>query len=205
MALNYSTFPLFIEPLLRTNLADVITEEHISYIKNLKMSTNRANLISENLYIFEEPELREVKDAVQEALDVYASEIMGISQKLYVTQSWAITNMPEVGMHGHSHANSVVSGTLYYCDMPNPTPRVFFDRFRSYQQLQIIPEPGKVNLYNTLKNVFTPEAYDLILFSSGLLHMVEENQSNEPRHAVAFNSFIKGKLGDYRDVSELVL
>jgi hypothetical protein len=53
--------------------------------------------------------------------------------------------------------------------------------------------------------VFTPEAYDLIMFSSGLLHMVEENQSNEPRHAVAFNSFIKGKLGDYRDVSELVL
>jgi len=26
-----------------------------------------------------------------------------------------------------------------------------------------------------------------------------------PRHSIAFNTFLKGKLGDYRDVSELTL
>src|SRR5437868_11315730 len=137
MALEYNTLPLFVEPLLKTNLGGIITDEHIAYIQNLKMIDNRVNLISENLYIFEEPELSEIKDAVQEALDVFASEVMGISQQLYITQSWALTNMPGVGMHGHAHANSVVSGTLYYCDMPDPAPRVLFDRFRSYQALQI--------------------------------------------------------------------
>ena len=205
MALKHHVYPLFSEPLFRTNLGGVITDEHIAYIRNLKMVPNRENLISENLYIFEEPELAAIRDAAQEALDLYAGHVLGISQKLYITQSWALTNMPGIGMHSHAHANSVVSGTLYYCEMPKPAPKVIFDRHRSYQQLQLVPEPGRVNLYNTLKNAVVPEAYDMVLFSSGMLHMVEENQSNQPRHAIAFNSFVKGKLGDYRDVSELVL
>jgi hypothetical protein len=35
--------------------------------------------------------------------------------------------------------------------------------------------------------------------------MVQVNGSTEPRYSIAFNSFIKGRLGDFRDVSELVL
>lgn len=205
MALQHHVYPLFSEPLFRTNLGHVITEEHIAHIKGLKMVPNQRNLISEDLYIFEAPELAAIKAAVEEALAIYAAQVLGVSQQLYVTQSWALTNMPGIGMHAHAHANSVVSGTLYYCEMPSPAPKVIFDRFRSYQQLQLVPEPGKVNLFNTLKNAVVPEAYDMVLFSSGLLHMVEENRSSQPRHAVAFNSFIKGRLGDYRDVSELVL
>ena len=50
------------------------------------------NLISENLYIFEEPELESIKNAVQEVLDIYAGEVMCISQRLYVTQCWSLTN-----------------------------------------------------------------------------------------------------------------
>ena len=45
----------------------------------------------------------------------------------------------------------------------------------------------------------------MILFSSRLTHMVEPNPSNAPRHSIAFNTFVKGKLGDYRSVSELAL
>jgi uncharacterized protein (TIGR02466 family) len=163
------------------------------------------NLISENLYIFREPELRGISEAVQEALDLYASEVMGIKQKLYVTQSWSLTNLPGVGMHGHAHSNSIISGSLYYCDLPEPGSNMIFDRHRMYQQIAIIPEPGKANLYNTSKNVVQPKTGDLVLFSSSLLHMVEPNRAQQPRHSIAFNTFLKGTLGDFRDVSELVL
>jgi len=44
-----------------------------------------------------------------------------------------------------------------------------------------------------------------LLFSSRLTHMVEPNGSDKLRHAIAFNTFVKGKLGNYRDVSELML
>ena len=53
--------------------------------------------------------------------------------------------------------------------------------------------------------VLAPKKNEIILFSSGLQHFVEPNGSNEPRYSIAFNSFIKGKLGSYRDVSELTI
>lgn len=205
MTKNYEVNALFAEPYFRTNIASAITPQQVAFIKGLKMVKNQVNLISEDLYILERPELKSVKAAVQAALDTYATEVLGISQTLYVTQSWSLINPPNIGMHGHSHSNSVVSGSLYYTELAENSGGMIFDRHNGYQQLLLIPQPGKVNIYNTTKNKVTPKAADLILFSSGLLHFVEPNQSTEPRHSIAFNTFVKGKLGDYRDVSELTL
>jgi uncharacterized protein (TIGR02466 family) len=202
---EYDVQPLFAEPFFRTNISDAISDEQIDYLKNLKMRKNKSNLISDNLYIFEEPELKSIKDAVQEALNVYAQEVMGITQTLFVTQSWTLVNNPNVGMHGHSHSNSLISGSLYYCELPQPVASMFFDRHNTYQQLQLNPEQEKQNIFNTPLNVVTPETGEVILFSSGIQHFVEPNTSNQPRYSIAFNTFIKGKLGEFRDVSELTL
>jgi len=91
-------------------------------------------------------------------LDIYAGEVMGIPQKLYVTQSWSLINMPNIGMHGHSHSNSIVSGSLYYCDMPTPLSNMIFNRHNDYQRLEITPERGRRNIYNTPMNVVVPKA-----------------------------------------------
>ena len=197
--------PLFIEPMVRADLTGAITDKQIAYLKSLKMVKNQVNLISENLYIFEEPELKDLKKVIQEALDVYTKDVMGISQKLAVTQSWALVNNSNIGMHGHSHSNSVVSGSLYYTDMPKPAARMIFDRHNSYQFLQLNPEAGQQNLYNAPNNAITPKGNELYLFSSGLQHYVEPNSCTEPRYSVAFNTFIRGKIGSFRDVSELNL
>jgi uncharacterized protein (TIGR02466 family) len=202
---SYDVQPLFAEPYFRTNIGRAISEEQIRFIQNLKMVKNQINLISENLYIFEEPELASIKEAVQEALDVYAREVMGINQQIYVTQSWALTNPPGVGMHGHSHSNSVVSGSLYYCELPHPVANMVFGKHNTYQRLELKPEQGKINIYNTPTNIVTPQQNEVILFSSALEHYVEVNNSPVPRHSIAFNTFIRGTLGNYRDVSELRL
>tara|TARA_R110002072_G_scaffold15856_33_gene62901 strand:+ start:7119 stop:7742 length:624 start_codon:yes stop_codon:yes gene_type:complete len=204
-ACEYTVKPLFAEPYFITSIADAISPEQIKFIKGLKMLENQVNMISEELYIFDQPELRSIADAVQASLDTYASEIMGISQELYVTQSWALANPPGVGMHGHAHSNSIVSGSLYYSDLPEPVSNMIFDRHRMYQQLALSPEEGKANIYNTTKNIVQPKKGSLVLFSSSLLHFVEPNQSSETRHSIAFNTFLRGKIGSFRDVSELVL
>src|SRR3954471_18116362 len=132
---SHEVVPLFIEPFFRANIAGSITPSQIAYIQKLKMVNNMENLISENLYIFEEPELKSIKDAVQEVLDIYARDVMCISQRLYVTQSWSLTNNPQIGMHGHSHSNSILSGSLYYCELPAPPASMVFTRHVSYQQI----------------------------------------------------------------------
>ncbi len=202
---NHEVHPLFIEPYFKANIGDTLSDDQITYLKNLDMIPNQMNLISENLYIFEEPELKSLKDTVQEALDIFATEVMGISQKLYVTQSWTLINHPNIGMHGHTHSNSVISGSLYFADMPLPNAGMMFERHRTYQQISLMPEQGKVNLYNTAKNILLPEKNDLFLFSSSLQHYVDANMSDQPRHSIAFNTFVKGTIGDHRDVSALNL
>lgn len=202
---NVDINPLFAEPIFRANIGSAISEEQVAYIKNLTMVRNQANLISENLYIFNEPELASIKQAVEEALAIYARDVMGVAQQLYVTQSWSLINNPTIGMHGHSHSNSVVSGSLYFCELPDPPANMVFDRHRGYQQLELTPERDRRNIYNTPLNVVQPKSGEIVLFSSGLQHYVEANTSAEPRHSIAFNTFIRGKLGNFRDVSELEL
>jgi uncharacterized protein (TIGR02466 family) len=169
------------------------------------MVQNMENQISENLYIFEEPELKSVKKAVQEDLDIYAREVMCIPQQLYVTQSWSLICNTNIGMHGHSHSNSVLSGSLYYCDLPNPPGAMVFTRHVSYQQIDLPPDNAKRNIYNSPINRVVPKTNDVFLFSSRLTHMVEQNVSPQRRHSIAFNTFVRGKLGNYRAVTELEL
>ena len=205
MAISHEVFPLFVEPYFRANIAGVISAEQIKFIQGLKMVNNMENLISENLYIFEEPELKSIKDAVQEILDIYAREVLCIEQKLYVTQSWSLTNKTGVGMHGHSHSNSILSGSIYYCELPAPPATMVFTRHVSYQQIELPPEKDKRNIYNSPINRVTPRTNEVLLFSSRLTHLVEPNTSGQPRHSIAFNTFVKGQLGDYRAVTELKL
>lgn len=205
MTITHEVHALFAEPYFRANIAGAITPGQIEFIKALTMVNNMENLISENLYIFEEPELKSIKDAIQEVLDIYARQVMCIPQQLYVTQSWSLTNNSNMGMHGHSHSNSILSGSLYYCELPSPPSCMVFTRHVTYQQIDLAPDASKRNIYNSPINRLVPKQDDVFLFSSRLTHMVEPNASSQPRHAIAFNTFVKGKLGNYRDVSELAL
>ncbi len=206
MAVNkYEVTPLFAEPLFRAKIGHAITKEQIAYIQNTKMNNNKMNQISDNLYLLEEPELKSIKNAVQEALDIYAIEVMGITQKLEVTQSWALINQANEGMHGHTHSNSLISGSIYYCDLPAPIAGMVFDRDTAYRQIELNPVKDKNNIYNTPMNVVDPKKNDLLLFSSHLQHFVQVNSANKPRHSIAFNTFVRGTIGSFKDVSELKL
>lgn len=202
---TYDIQPLFATPFMRVSLKEAITKDQVEFIKALPMRQNQTNLISEDLSIFERPQLQRIAAAVQKALDAYADKVMGISQKLYVTQSWSLINQPGVGMHAHSHSNSIISGSLYYTQLPEPPARMIFDRYTHYRRLAINPEEGKGNLYNTQVNIITPQTHELLLFPSEITHMVEANGATAARHSIAFNCFLKGTIGDFQDVSVLKL
>jgi uncharacterized protein (TIGR02466 family) len=200
---EFTVKPLFAEPYFVTNIADAISDKQIAFIQSVKMQQNQMNHISDELYLFNRPELKSVKKAVHEALGTYAREVMGVEHALDVTQSWALMNPPGVGMHAHTHSNSIVSGSLYYAPMPDPPGNMVFERANGYQQIDMRVREGAENVYNTPKNAVVPKQGDLVLFSSSIMHFVEANQSSENRYSIAFNSFVRGTIGSLRDVSEL--
>jgi Putative 2OG-Fe(II) oxygenase len=204
-AYPHETHPLFAEPYFRANITGAITPQQIDFLQALPMVPHQRNLVSDNLYIFEAPELKSIADAAQETLDIYARDVLCIPQKFYVTQSWAQTQTPNLGMHGLSHSNSVLAGVLYYGEMHAPPPSIVFSRHDTYQQIELAPDQDKRNAYNTQTTRISAAPNEVILFSSRLTHMVDPNATGQPRHSIAFNTFVKGTLGSYRDVSELTL
>ena len=114
-------------------------------------------------------------------------------------------NPPGVGMHGHTYSNSLISGSLYYTDLPDPPANMIFERFNGYRQLEIRVKETRQNIYNASRNAVAPKKGDLVLFSSALQHYIEVDNSNSDRHSIAFNTFVRGKIGSFRDVSELML
>lgn len=204
-AREFSVKPLFAEPYFVTNIGDAISPAQVDFIKSVRMIQNQTNQISEDLYLFNRPELKSIKAAVDEALATYASEVLGVRQRLEVTQSWALMNPPGAGMHAHTHSNSLVSGSLYYAPMPDPPGNMVFERTNGYRQIELEMDQGRTNIYNTPRNAVVPKQGDLVLFSSAILHFVETNQSRDNRYSIAFNAFPRGTIGNFRDVSELKL
>lgn len=202
---TFDVKPLFAEPTFVMNIADAIMPKQVKFIQSLKMNTNQVNQISDELYLFARPEMKSIAEAVQQALDTYTSEVMGIAQRLEVTQSWALMNPPGVGMHGHTHSNSMISGSLYYTDMPDPPGNMIFERFNTYRQIELAIDPRKQNIYNAPRNAIVPKKGDVVLFSSSLQHYVEVNNAKTNRYSIAFNTFVRGTIGSFRDVSELKL
>jgi len=197
--------PLFAEPYFRAKVTGVIGPQQVDFIQSQMMVPYQGNLVSENLYIFEAPAMKTVADAVQEALDIYAREVLCIPQRFYVTQSWLQTQNPNVAMQGLSHSNSIIAGVLYIGELLAPPPTIAFSRHDTYQQIELQPDTDRRNAYNVLTSRISPTPNEVILFSSRLTHMIDPNLTGQPRVSIAFNTFIKGTLGNYRDVSELTL
>lgn len=205
VARDFTVKPLFAEPYFIANIGHAISAKQVDFIKSVKMQQNQMNHISEDRYLFKRPELASVRKAVDAALATFAQEVLGIRHELAVTQSWALMNPPGVGMHAHTHSNSLVSGSLYYAPLPDPTGNMVFERTNGYRQIEMAVNEEKTNIYNAQRNAVIPKQGDLVLFSSSILHFVEVSQSDENRHSIAFNAFPRGTIGNYQDVSELKL
>lgn len=202
---DFTVKPLFAEPYFVMNIAHAISSKQVDFIKSVKMRENQMNHISDELYLFDLPELESVKRAVEEGLALFAQEVLGVENRLAITQSWALMNPPGVGMHAHTHSNSLVSGSLYYAPLPEGSGNMIFERASGYRQIEMGVDPSKTNIYNASRNAVVPTQGDLVLFSSAILHYVDVNQSQENRHSIAFNAFPRGTIGNFRDVSELNL
>jgi hypothetical protein len=72
-----------------------------------------------------------------------------------------------------------------------------------YQTIK--PETKDWNLYNSETWWFTVKTGDIILFPSSLTHMVETKEGDNTRISLAFNVFIKGTIGNNKNLTELIL
>ena len=196
---------LFPTPIYITKLTKDFSDIENKFIEKSKLNTikNEGNTYSVDNYILNAKPFTNLKKQLDEIVKDYFSKIISTSNNIepYITQSWLNYTEETQYHHVHEHANSLVSGVLYINADKNNDKIKFFNN--NYQQIKL--EVKEYNLYNSISWWFEVQTLDVILFPSSLTHCVEVKKGTNTRISLAFNTFIKGTLGNNIQLTELIL
>ena len=107
--------------------------------------------------------------------------------ELACTGFWFNVAEPGAYQEYHQHASSHFS-LCYYLNVPKNSGNIVFKSFESMFDMCPLPIPDQYVNTNSYKTVsYTPSAGSLLIFRSNVLHMVEQNLSNENRISISMN------------------
>jgi uncharacterized protein (TIGR02466 family) len=196
---------IFPTPVYISKLDRKLTRLELKFVdKNKKdFYKNDGNITSKNNCIINEKPFANIKKELDSKVQDYFEKVISPANKItpYITQSWLNYTETNQYHHKHAHPNSLVSGVFYInCHEEYDKIKFFNDTYRT-----IKPEVKEWNMWNSESWWFFVKTGDIILFPSSLTHMVETKQGDNTRISLAFNVFIKGTVGNNKNLTELVL
>jgi uncharacterized protein (TIGR02466 family) len=131
----------------------------------------------------------ELGSVIERTVNDFAGSVMGITDTLWITQSWINVYQQGQLIHQHNHPNSVISGTWYWS---TPPTEILFHKHGLNSQttwtmrLDIDTKVGSG--FSIKTNSIQVEENDLLLWPSYLQHSVSEHTDTEPRKTLSFNA-----------------
>lgn len=196
---------IFPTPIYISKLNRELTNKELLFIDKTKLDVykNEGNTTSNDNYILNHKEFKELKEDLALRVQDYFEKVISPANNItpYITQSWLNYTETNQYHHKHQHPNSLVSGVFYInCDEKFDKIKFFNDKYQT-----IKPEIKDWNIWNSESWWFSVKTGDIILFPSSLTHMVETKEGTNTRISLAFNVFIKGTIGNNKNLTELIL
>ena len=205
--INSTIVGIFPTPLYSSFLNRDFTKKEINFIKKecKKISDNNEGVVKipKDTYILNNKIFSNLKKNLLLSVQDYFFKVLNTSNKIkpYINQSW-INLTKEKNYHvPHKHPNSFLSGVLYI-DTDKEKDSIRFTK-DIYEQIQITYK--EFNLYNSSSWWIPVEKKQIILFPSNLTHSVDFKIGTNERISLAFNVFIKGKIGEPKLLTGLTL
>ena len=196
---------LFPTPIFFSSLEREFTPLELKFVDKNKKDTynNTGNITSNDNYVLNEKPFLNLKNELDLKVKEYFDKIICPSNKVkpYITQSWLNYTKRNQYHHKHQHPNSLVSG-VFYINADEKLDKIKFFK-EDYQPIKL--EIKEYNLFNSQSWWFTVKTGDIVLFPSSLTHMVETKEGDNTRVSLAFNVFVEGKVGNNKDLTELIL
>jgi uncharacterized protein (TIGR02466 family) len=196
---------IFPTPIYGLKLNRPLSKEELSYIDKIKSNVykNLGNTTSNDKNILENEVFKNLKEDLYLRVKDYFDKIISPANDItpYITQSWLNYTETNQYHHKHQHPNSLVSGVFYInCHEEYDRINFFNDNYKTIKL-----EVKDWNLYNSESWWYPVKTGDIILFPSSLTHMVETKQGNNTRISLAFNVFVKGNIGNEKNLTYLKL
>ena len=196
---------IFPTPIYISKLNRELTPLELKFVDKSKKDfyKNDGNITSKNNYILNEKPFANIKKELDLKVQDYFEKVISPTDAItpYITQSWLNYTETNQYHHKHAHPNSLVSGVFYInCHEKHDKIKFFNDTYKTIKL-----EVKDWNIWNSESWWFTVKTGDIILFPSSLTHMVETKEGDNTRISLAFNVFIKGNIGNNKNLTELVL
>jgi uncharacterized protein (TIGR02466 family) len=196
---------IFPTPIYFSKLDRELTNKELSFVDKSKLDfyKNDGNITSTNNYILNEKPFSNLKKELDLRVQDYFDKVISPANNItpYITQSWLNYTETNQYHHKHAHPNSLVSGVFYInCNEEHDKIKFFNENYKTIKL-----EIKDWNMWNSESWWFSLKTGDIILFPSSLIHMVETKQGDNTRISLAFNVFIKGTIGDNKQLTELIL
>jgi len=157
-------------------------------------------------YILNHSTLSVVRQKLLGYVHEYTTNVLGLAGEYDITQSWISVKQPGQAHLKHNHANSVVSGVLYF-DNEDDTEGLVFLKNESVNGLTLSPikDTNVNNIYSANTVTLGIKNFMLTLFPSSLMHTVDPNSHSSNRYSLAFNTMPKYQLGMAQSLTEFNL
>ena len=205
MTIQSNIMGIFPTPIYNSKLNRPLSEEELSFIDKTKLNVyiNEGNTTSNDRNILENEVFKNLKDDLYLRVKDYFDKIISPANNVtpYITQSWLNYTETNQFHHKHQHHNSLVSGVFYInCHEEYDRINFYNDNYKA-----ILLDVKNYNLYNAEYWWYPVKTGDIILFPSSLSHMVETKQGNNTRISLAFNVFVRGNIGNEKNLYYLKL
>jgi uncharacterized protein (TIGR02466 family) len=195
---------IFPTPIYMSEINRNLTEDEINFVSKNKLNSyfNEGNKTSTDTYILNKKDFNEIKKELDIKIKEYFERILSVPDTItpYITQSWLNYTETNQHHHLHSHPNSLVSG-VFYIDCEEGDKINFLKK--NYSDISMGVK--EYNIFNSDSWSFFIKKGTVIMFPSSLEHMVETRKGISTRISLAFNVFIKGKIGNSNNLTELFL
>jgi len=190
-----------------TKLDRELTKKELDFFKRTQESKDRVindgNTHTADKYVLDNLELSELKKNLTEKVNLYFRDTYKIDEdiEIYITISWVNYTETNKYHHAHGHTNSVISG-VYYIETVESDTISFATPWP--HKLTMSMDMSEYNQWNSDEWWYPTTKNSLLLFPSKLTHWVNQVKSDKTRISLAFNTFIKGKIGS-DNLSELII
>ena len=210
--MNFDVIPLFSRPVYISKFD--VPEEIKQKLYSLEYTRMHADngCTTTNDYVLNLEEFKQVKKEIEDRFHDYIDNAIGVDRyreypplEFFITNSWVVKHVRGDWGHKHSHQNAMFSG-IVYLDVDDNTGEISFhdkeNSDRLFPPSFFIPFKNS-NLYSASSMAFKPKIGDIFFFPSNLEHSISEHKSDRTRYALAFNFWMRGKLGQFN--GELIL
>lgn len=203
---NFLMIPMFPVPLYTAFDLEISNEDkHYIFSTDYHLANSENGYISKNRQLLNDVNLTGLRDTIDEHVNNFVKEVFNPKDdvEFYMTSSWAMKHRHKDHANSHYHVNSIISGIVYLNVDDESGDLIFVNRNSTthYPQLQIPSE--KNTMYTNTREYVKPKNNQIVIFPSHISHAVNYNESSIERYCVAFNYFVRGRLGS--EESELFI